>query len=186
LAMALCISVPASALYIVDIGDTDSEIPYNLTDWSDPWPNATGGSWGGGSSDGTWRTIATNTTTDSAYIDLDFGPFGAMMNVNFLEGQAEDSFKIWAGTSELFHFDASEYGTQEQWLETGSFYVDLIGEHTIRFESTGPPWSGYDTWGQVAISSITVDPIPEPGTILLLGVGLLGLAGFGRKKFFKK
>jgi hypothetical protein len=37
-----------------------------------------------------------------------------------------------------------------------------------------------------AIEYAEFHPVPEPTTMLLLGSGLLGLAGYGRKKFFKK
>lgn len=39
---------------------------------------------------------------------------------------------------------------------------------------------------RVLIDNIQSTPIPEPCTTLLFGSGLLGLAGYGRKKFFKK
>jgi hypothetical protein len=39
-----------------------------------------------------------------------------------------------------------------------------------------------NTWETVYIDNVRVNAVPEPSTILLLGAGLIGLAGYGRKR----
>ncbi len=46
--------------------------------------------------------------------------------------------------------------------------------------------AGIDGQTHGLFGSIRVAPVPEPCTMLLIGSGLIGLAGYGRKKFLKK
>jgi len=66
------------------------------------------------------------------------------------------------------------------------YYVDPYQSHgnwsTIHLLNGGQNQPAISHLGALAEST----PVPEPATMLLLGSGLIGLAGMGRKKFFKK
>lgn len=68
----------------------------------------------------------------------------------------------------------------------GSFNLPRIGgaDRILTFacvQKYGTPILHNNVQGQVA----SVTPVPEAGTMILLGTGLIGLAGYGRKRFRK-
>lgn len=61
----------------------------------------------------------------------------------------------------------------------GGIYNDDEPYKSWNYYETGAPIGGWE-------GTLELAAVPEPATMLLLGSGLIGLAGLGRKKFFKK
>jgi len=70
------------------------------------------------------------------------------------------------------------------WSIAGLIDLNIDGIIGISIDS----WYGdfYIASSTLIAEGIDNAPVPEPATMLLLGVGLVGLAGAGRKKLFKK
>ncbi len=82
-----------------------------------------------------------------------------------------------------------QYATSTGWIYQSFTYLDPLpqGEFLLSFTLVNSQVLGGDPGQKFKalvddVSIEAVDPVPEPGTMILVGTGIIGLATFGRKK----
>lgn len=170
IALLLLLSVPAGAVPFM-VGNTQTlldagfENPWAMKDQTDE-VNTLIDLWNGGTTDPIPLPEAIDLTPGSEYTTLN----GYDVNdVEFKSG----TYTIPEGIAYVsFKYDGQNPGAGfELWY--------VLGEagNTIDFGPWPYALSHYDEWGPTSV--------PEAGTLLFLGTGLIGLAGLGRKKLVK-
>lgn len=172
-----------------------------------PYANAYGGAYTASSEGYKWTTFCLEI---EEYLDFSSsfqiaGISNAAKSDVTVAGDPISDFTAWIYTqvvneTDLFdgHYDYAQYYI---WLTEGQIsdvyfnqMVDSGFAQTVtnRWNSSG--WSGLgnvrvlnimDKEGKPAQDVLVTAPVPEPSTLVLMGFGLIGLAGIGRKKFMK-
>ena len=89
-----------------------------------------------------------------------------------------------------YEFEVGDYNFSQisSLILSGTGTVDLTSyrnstiDLAFGFEANDMWMDSVGTFSNIQLNTSASAPVPEPGTIILIGSGLIGIAGFGRKK----
>jgi hypothetical protein len=163
-------TIAKKLLGYVDIGKMKDEMAYSLG-WSKPQSKTSGGNvWGGVADPKYWRTVSCSYCKwgDSAYAFIPTGENAKTIRIELLDRAEDDSFDVYV--LEFFRWvKIGNYKDQSSdsvgKIETTDFLipssVHTYGWIEVEIVATGKHWSGYNTYGQLAIHKIEALGVPE-------------------------
>ena len=136
------------------------ELTLDFSEWQEPADDLSGDwleSWGASFREGEFETFSYARSSDEQ------GPTGNWSGVITSVNDADPDYLI-------------DLNPEGPWYLSGS----LTKEYYKSADGT------YQSWGSLEGSVSNTAPVPEPSTVVLMSVGLIGLVGYSRRKRFLK
>lgn len=146
----------------IDIGDPGSEAGHRLRGWGPIEGVDNRGGYGGvGNCRVTWESGDPDKKwcrSASFIMNVPRGYRATKLELRVLDGLADDSFVVYVGCRKVYSYTGLQTGS-EDWI---THTIDLnrrcyCYRHVrVVIVATGPAWSGFDTYGQLAVDEVTL------------------------------